>query len=93
MSPDRSPLDTRSVGEPAGKVLFLVCILLVVLASLLASLIQRSGGRVKVIGIKIPTQNGQWVVADLFKPRTATEENPAPLVVVVLKTRWRSVGC
>ncbi len=33
--------------------------------------------------IKIPTQNGQWVVADLFKPRTATAENPAPFIVVV----------
>ncbi|MEZ5278070.1 MAG: hypothetical protein R3F07_16935 [Opitutaceae bacterium] len=83
MPPRPSPLHPRSAGEPAGKVLFLVCVLLVVLASLLASLVQRSGGRVKVIGIKIPTQNGQWVVADLFKPRTATEENPAPLVVVV----------
>ena len=55
----------------------------VVLASVLASLIEGSWGRVKVEGIKIPTQNGQWVVADLFKPATATRETPAPLVVVV----------
>lgn len=41
------------------------------------------GGRVQVQDIKIPTQNGQWVVADLFKPDTATSETPAPLVVVV----------
>ena len=33
--------------------------------------------------IKIPTQNGQWVVADLFKPRSATAESPAPFIVVV----------
>lgn len=58
-------------------------VLAAVLASLLASLIQSSFGRVKVLGIKIPTQNGQWVSADLFKPDDATEENPAPLVVVV----------
>jgi len=31
----------------------------------------------------VPTQNGQWLVADLFKPKTATRENPAPAVVVV----------
>ncbi len=55
----------------------------VVLACVLASLIERSWGRVKVEGIKIPTQDGQWVVADLFKPATATRKTPAPLVVVV----------
>lgn len=59
------------------------CLLFVLLASLLASRIQNSWGRVQVIDLKIPTQNGQWLVADLFRPRTATSENPAPLVVVV----------
>jgi len=28
-------------------------------------------------------QNGQWLVADLFRPVSATADNPAPLVVVV----------
>ena len=56
---------------------------IVVLASFLVSLIQTSGGRVRVQGIKIPTQNGQWLVADLFKPRSVTSDNRAPLVVVV----------
>jgi hypothetical protein len=46
-------------------------------------MVQNSGGRVHVQDIKIPTQNGQWVVADLYKPRTATRENPVPLVVVI----------
>jgi hypothetical protein len=55
----------------------------VVLACLLASAVQTSCGRVQVQDIKIPTQNGQWVVADLFKPKTATSDNPAPLIVVV----------
>ncbi len=55
----------------------------VVGACLLASLVQSSGGRVRVHDIRIPTQNGQWVVADLFKPKTATSDAPAPLVVVV----------
>jgi fermentation-respiration switch protein FrsA (DUF1100 family) len=56
---------------------------IVLLASTAASLVQSSGGRVQVQDIKIPTQNGQWLVADLFKPKSATSENPAPLVVVV----------
>ena len=63
--------------------LLLGCLLGVLVSSLLASRIQSSWGRVEVTGIKLPTQNGQWVAADLFKPETATAENPAPLVVVV----------
>ena len=56
---------------------------IVLLSSVLASLVQTSFGRVRVRDITIPTQNGQWVVADLFKPASATSERPAPLVVVV----------
>jgi hypothetical protein len=56
---------------------------IVLVSSTLASLVQSSGGRVQVQGVKIPTQNGQWLAADLFKPRSATRESPAPLVVVV----------
>lgn len=56
---------------------------IVALASWAGSLVQSSGGRVQVMDVKLPTQNGQWVVADLFKPSSATAETPAPLVVVV----------
>jgi len=55
----------------------------VVLAGVGGSLVQTSCGRVRVQAITLPTQNGQWVVADLFRPVTATAEHPAPLVVVV----------
>ena len=61
----------------------LCCVLVTVIDATIASLIQSSCGRVRVMDIKIPTQNGQWLVADLFKPSSATAENPAPLVVVV----------
>jgi len=63
--------------------LFWILLLIVLVASMLASRVQTAGGRVQVYDIKIPTQNGQWLVADLFRPRSATSENPAPLVVVV----------
>ncbi len=58
-------------------------IALVLLASAFARSVQTSGGSVSVQSIKLPAQNGQWVVADLFKPRSATKQNPSPLVVVV----------
>ena len=54
-----------------------------ILSSTAASLIQSSGGSIQLQGIKIPTQNGQWLVADLFRPKSATAAAPAPLVVVV----------
>lgn len=55
----------------------------IAVASLLASRVQTSWGRVRVTGITLPTQNGQWVSADLFRPVSATPDHPAPLVVVV----------
>ena len=63
--------------------LFAVCIVIIFVASFLASQVQTSWGQVRVSSIRLPTQNGQWVVADLFRPLTATSESPAPLVVVV----------
>lgn len=67
----------------ASKKLLLGSLLLVLVASFIASMLQSSGGRVSVVDIKIPTHNGQWLVADLYKPRSATSENPAPLVVII----------
>jgi hypothetical protein len=60
-----------------------VLLAIVLVASAIAAYVQSGGGSVDVQDIKIPTQNGQWLVADLFKPESATRESPAPLVVVV----------
>ena len=61
----------------------LFCLLVLFLAGWIASEVQSDWGRVHVQSIKIPTQNGQWVVADLFRPRSATAESPAPFIAVV----------
>ena len=50
----------------------------IMVSSFIASIIQSSGGRVDVNTIKFPMQNGQLLVADLFKPKNATKETPAP---------------
>ena len=73
----------RSEQVRASKRLLLLSLLIVLLSSFIASMVQTSGGQVKVQDIKIPTHNGQWVVADLYKPRSVSSENPAPLVVVI----------
>lgn len=63
--------------------LLLICLLVVLVSSFFVSRIQSSFGDVQVRGIKIPTQNGQWVAGDLFKPNRATSDDPAPFIVVV----------
>jgi hypothetical protein len=60
-----------------------LCLAVVLISSALSSQIQSAWGKVRVTSIQLPTQNGQWVVADLFRPLTATGKNPAPAVVVV----------
>ena len=60
-----------------------LCLLLVFVGAWIASLVQTDGGAVQVTGLRLPMQGGQWLAADLFRPRTATAANKAPLVVVV----------
>ena len=70
-SPSR---DTRWLG---------ICLVVVLIASAVTSQIQSSWGKVRVTSIRLPTQNGQWVAADLFRPLTASAEKPSPAVVVI----------
>lgn len=44
--------------------------------------VQTAGGKIDVVGFKLPTENGQWLTADLFKPAVANESNRVPMVVV-----------
>lgn len=62
--------------------LLLICLALVLAGSFGAHLFKTDFGRIAVTGIKLPTQNGQWITADVFRPRSASEKNPVPLVVV-----------
>ena len=63
--------------------IFLYGLITIFIASIFSNQVQSSWGKVSVQGIKIPTQNGQWVVADLFKPKSATTDNLAPLVIII----------
>lgn len=74
----------ESPASFSGSLKFLgFCLALVLCFSGLASLIQNSFGNVRIRGITLPTQNGQWVAADLFRPLSASAAKPAPAVVVV----------
>lgn len=60
----------------------LVSLFLILAGDIGAWLIKTDGEKVEVVGFKLPTENGQWIAADLFKPKIATEETPVPLVIV-----------
>ncbi len=77
-STQQRPADS---GRPRFAVLG--CLLVVLIASAIANRTQRADGAVSVRSLTLPTQNGQWIAADLFKPASATAANPAPLVIVV----------
>lgn len=62
--------------------LILISLILILIGNIGAWSVKTLGGKVTVVGLKLPTENGQWIAADLFKPKSATEKTPAPLVVV-----------
>lgn len=66
-----------------SRTLLVICLAVIVACASLSSLLQESGGRVQLKGIVLPAQNGQWIAADLYRPRSATAETPAPAIVVV----------
>ncbi|OHE42513.1 MAG: hypothetical protein A2Y16_00025 [Tenericutes bacterium GWF2_57_13] len=63
--------------------LLLAAFLLLLVGVIGARLILTDAGAIDVYEVKLPTQDGQWIVADLYKPTTATAAHPAPVVVVV----------
>ncbi len=73
----------RALDARTSNRLLLACVAIVLVASFFVSQIQQSFGDVQLQSIKIPAQNGQWVAGDLFKPKSATSDSPAPLIVVV----------
>ena len=66
------------------KAVRLLCfaILLALISCIGAATLQSDGGNVEISDIKIPTDNGKWITGMLYRPKTATAESPAPMVVV-----------
>ena len=63
--------------------LFLYCLVVIILCSFFASLIQTSFGKVDVKLMNLKTPDGQNLVYDLYKPSIATEDDKQPFIVVV----------
>ena len=63
--------------------LFFYCLVVIILCSFFASLIQTSFGKVDVKLMNLKTPDGQNLVYDLYKPSIATENDKQPFIVVV----------
>ena len=57
--------------------------LLILLLSYLASLFLTSFGSVEVKSLRLDTQNGQYIIYDLYKPKTATKDSKAPFIAII----------
>ena len=79
MSWNKQP-DRNQTNQPSA--LLWIALALILTGNLGAYLIQTAGRSIQVVGLKLPTENGQWVTADLFRPKSATAETPVPVVVV-----------
>jgi hypothetical protein len=59
------------------------CLLVLVVSSFLASLIQTNFGKVDITLERLDTENSQYIYYDLYKPKTATVENKAPFIAII----------
>lgn len=62
---------------------FLLLALILCLVGVIAGkCVDTSGFSVDVKTLMFPTQNGQYLAADIYKPKSATPDNKAPAIVI-----------
>ena len=59
------------------------CLLVIVVSSFLASLIQTNFGKVDITLERLDTDNSQYIYYDLYRPKTATSDNKAPFIAII----------
>jgi len=70
-----SPTQRKAINR------FILCLVIITVAAVMAHLIETDFGKVKVTNIYITDENGYTVVARLYKPLTATAASKAPAVI------------
>lgn len=66
-----------------AKMCLFVSVFVILFSAVFASCFLHDWGKIDIVSVKFPTENGQYVAADLYKPTSATEDNKAPCIVVV----------
>ena len=67
-----------------AKTWLVISLILCFVSMAVSSVIQSSGGRVKVSELRLVDSTGHEVSALLYKPKSATEENKSPAIVTVI---------
>lgn len=65
------------------KGLLLICLAVVFLGLLLASLVSTNGGKTQMRRLSVMTDRGVAISLEVYKPVTATRDNPAPAVMLI----------
>jgi hypothetical protein len=90
-------VDTRQSQHPMlttaqAIVAFAICLLILIGAVVVASLVQRDFGRVEVTNVVFSNYNGIPVRAKLLKPAGATQSDPMPGVVPISTWFYQQTG-
>ena len=67
--------------KTAKSIVAIIGVIMLLVGCFGAWLVRSSGNTVQIIEVNIPDQSGTYIHATVFKPKTATAENPAPVVV------------
>lgn len=62
--------------------LLCIAIILALISCIGASALQTSGGNVDVSEIRVSCDDGKWISGTLYRPVSATADDPAPMVIV-----------
>ncbi|MDY4486467.1 MAG: alpha/beta hydrolase [Candidatus Limivicinus sp.] len=71
----------NSKHKKSFKIWLCIALAFLLVGSIGASLVRTSGNTVQLIETYIPDVEGTFIHATIFRPKTATAENPAPVVV------------
>ncbi len=81
--PQRPMLTTAPYSAAQAAVAFVICLVILVGAVVVASLVQKDFGRVEVTNVTYPNYNNIPIRAKLLRPIGATQSAPAPGVVYI----------
>lgn len=81
-TPPSPKVEKKSRFKNKSVILFLLSLILIVVGLFGAVGVQSNFGKIDVSSFTLPTEDGQYVVADLYKPKSATSDNKAPCVII-----------
>lgn len=72
---------TKKLSVKIAVRLLCICLVLILMSAIGASVLQTFAVKVELVEFKIPTANGTFIAGNLFKPAFATSDNKVPMVI------------